>query len=234
MRRVRVLQSYPSEEPVLNDRGQQEHPPRTATRQRREPERRPGAGATLPFGCWTSSKARRAEDGCACAGLRGGLRVRTSRRLAGCLVTATRGSGFQFCPRSSFPSAPGARKTVPVCPARSPGRVRRRPSRPPACSAPCLLGPRLQPRRPAARAPSAPAPLPAPPCPHGGLAPSAPGLVPDTAWTETRTPFCVPQPLSGRLRWSASPRQRVSGRAALLAPCSARRMAPSEPSHGGS
>lgn len=151
MGRVRVLQSYPSEEPVLNDRGQQEHPPRTATRQRREPERRPGAGATLPFGRWTSSKARRAEDGCACAGLRGGLRVRTSRRLAGCLVTATRGSGFQFCPRSSFPSAPGARKAVPVCPARSPGRVRRRPSRPPACSAPCLLGPRLQPRRPAAR-----------------------------------------------------------------------------------
>ncbi|XP_045324045.1 atherin-like [Leopardus geoffroyi] len=152
VRRVRVLQSYPSEEPVLNDRGQQEHPPRTATRQRREPERRPGAGATLPFGRWTSSKARRAEDGCACAGLRGGPRVRTSRRLAGCLVTATRGSGFQFCPRSSFPSASGARKAVPVCPARSPGRVRRRPSRPPACSAPCLLGPRLQPRRPAARA----------------------------------------------------------------------------------
>lgn len=233
MRRVRVLQSYPSEEPVLNDRGQQEHPPRTATRQRREPERRPGAGATLPFGRWTSSKARRAEDGCACAGLRGGLRVRTSRRLAGCLVTATRGSGFQFCPRSSFPSAPGARKAVPVCPARSPGGSAGAlrgplPARPPACSAPgCShAAPRL--------APSAPAPLPAPPCPHGGLAPSAPGLVPDTAWTETRTPFCVPQPLSGRLRWSASPRQRVSGRAALLVPCSAPRMAPSEPSHGGS
>ena len=37
-------------------------------------------------------------------------------------------------------------------PRAEPRRVRRRPSRPPACSAPCLLGPRLQRRRPAARA----------------------------------------------------------------------------------
>ncbi|XP_053763991.1 translation initiation factor IF-2-like [Panthera pardus] len=86
----------------------------------------------------TAAHAPASAAGYACAP-RGDSPVAWLRPLAARGSSSTR--EVRFRPRPALGK-------LPVCPARSPGRVRRRPSRPPACSAPCLLGPRLQPRRP--------------------------------------------------------------------------------------
>lgn len=133
-------------------RSQRAHPPRSATRRRREPERRPGAGATLPFCRWTSSKAGdgrkatahapAAAADCACAP-RGGFPVAWLR------PAAAQGSGSArevcFGPRpalgkqtpGSRPGGrprPGLRRPAPSparpLPRRTPRRVRRCPGSP--------------------------------------------------------------------------------------------------------
>ena len=94
VRKVGSLPADPRKGSVLNDRRQQVPRPRSATGLLREPEGRLGAGAFLASCRWTPKPGRRAEGHRACAGRPRGLRVRGSRRRAGCLVTAPGFGGF--------------------------------------------------------------------------------------------------------------------------------------------